>query len=78
MATIYTYHIYDSADLILTTIKTQEPIPHLEVGHELILANDVMVEYSLVVRRIRVSVTYTRSGPSRCEIHVFCENDGRP
>jgi hypothetical protein len=79
VTTTYTYRIYDKADVLLATFETDQPLSHLAIGHELTLANEVMVEYSsLVIRRIRVAITHTKSRPSGYEIHVSCEASRRP
>jgi hypothetical protein len=36
----FTYHIYESKEFIAATFETAEPLPHLEVGHELLLSTD--------------------------------------
>lgn len=72
----YTYHIYESTELIVATFERSEPLPHLEVGHELLLSTDGYHEKTgrvLVVQGVRVAMTYLHGEFRRYDIHVVCQ-----
>jgi hypothetical protein len=73
----FTYYIYptNSEEDIATTLETSEPLPHLEVGHELLLTSEnysQKIGSALVVERIRVVASHLGGEFLRYDIHVFC------
>mgnify|MGYP001567593037 CR=1 FL=1 len=73
----YTYHIYESAELIAATIETDEPLPHLLVGHQLLLSIDdysTKLGCSLVIQYVRCCIRRRNSHSHiEYEVHVFCQ-----
>ena len=70
----YIYHIYESTELIAATIETDEPLPHLSVGHQLLLSTDdysPKLGMSLEIQYIRVCLSL-RKRVLKHEVHVFC------
>jgi len=77
----YTYHIYESKDLIAATIEVDEPLPHLEVGHELLLSTDAYHGKSghvLVIQGVRTAMVYRHHKFGFYEIHVLCREQESP
>ena len=77
----YTYLIHESENLIAATIQTNEPLPHIEVGHELLLWTDEYHGKSgsvLVVQAVRVVMGRHREGFERYDIHVVCQEQESP
>ena len=70
----YTYHIYESTELIAATIETDEPLPHLLVGHQLLLSTDdysAKLGMSLEIQYVRVCLSLHKR-VLKHEVHVFC------
>ncbi len=77
----YTYHIYESPDLIAATLEVDGPLPHIEVGHQLLLNTDTRSATkgkALVIEQIRVVITFRRSRRSYYEVLVFCRERDVP
>lgn len=74
----YRYEIHNlSDDLIVATIDSDEPLPHLEVGHELLVeidGHEPKRGYHLEIQRIRVRlVRKHKASALRFEVLVVCE-----
>ena len=77
----FTYHIYESTEPIAATIEVTEPLPHIEVGHQLLLSTDDYpgkIGTALVVEHVRVSIVYRGKMFRQYEIHVFCREQESP
>jgi hypothetical protein len=69
----FTYHIYQSSDLIAATLESDEPLPHLEVGHELILNTEKAHEGAgslWVIEHIRVVASHLGGQFVRYDVHL--------
>lgn len=77
----YRYLIYESPELIATTIETDEPLPHLLVGHQILLSTDDYQEKIgtvLIVEYIRVCISRRKGSFQRYDVHVFCREQESP
>jgi hypothetical protein len=76
----YTYYIYrlPGVDVIAAQLQTNEPLPHLEIDHELILTTDSFSNKSgtvLTIEDIRVVTSYTKGEFIRYDVHVICREE---
>lgn len=77
----YKYIIYESPQLIAAEIEQDEPLPHIAVGHQLLLTTD---DYqgkpgtALVVEHVRIAMLRRRNQWRQNEVHVFCREQVRP
>lgn len=63
------------------TFEVEQPLPHLEVDHQLLLTTDDYpgkLGTALVVEYVRVELRQTKRRPLRYEVHVFCREQVRP
>jgi hypothetical protein len=77
------YHIYDSQSeepiaKFAAVHNGDQPLPHLEVGNELVLPTESYSQragFVLVIERIRIVVSHPFEGTPilRCHTHVFCK-----
>ena len=77
----YTYVIYESPELIAAEIRRDEPLPHLEVGHQLLLTTDDYpgkIGTALVVEHVRVCIIQRKQSLTQYEVHVFCREQASP
>lgn len=77
----YKYLIYETSELIALEVEQDEPLPHLAVGHQLLLSSDEYQQTlgtALVVEHIRVRLTHLRRSFRSCEVHVYCRVEERP
>lgn len=77
----FTYHIYESPEGIAATFETNEPLPHLSVGHQLLLTTDdysQKIGSALVIQYVRVCISHLGGRFVRYETHVFCQEQEQP
>jgi hypothetical protein len=70
----FTYHIYESPDLIAASIETNERLRHLQVGRQILLTTDGYLHklgHALIVEHIRPGMGYMKKKFIRYDIHVF-------
>jgi hypothetical protein len=72
--TKYEYNIYSNPEDIALTIEVDEPLPHLEVGHQLILFTaDYHRNGGMVIEQVRSSIVFLKGAFKRYQIHVYCK-----
>lgn len=77
----YSYLIYESPELIAAEIRTDDPLPHLEVGHQLLLTTDAYpgkIGTALIVEHVRICIVQRRQILTQYEVHVFCREQESP
>jgi hypothetical protein len=70
----YKYIFYETTELIIAEIPSDEALPGIEVGNELILNTD---DYGrtgglLHIKHIRVVTTFLEGAFRRYDVHVIC------
>ncbi len=81
MGNKYKYMIYESTELIAVEVEQEEPLQHLEIGHQLLLSSDdyqQKIGNALVIEHIRICLTHTQKSIRKYEVHVFCRDVERP
>jgi hypothetical protein len=59
----YVYHIYESTELIAATFEVDAPLPHLLVGHQLLLTTDDYpgkIGTALVIEYVRIAMSHLK------------------
>ena len=72
----YVFYRSGSTEDIASTISTTEPLPHIQVGHSLLLESDVHSQtmgYHLEIRHVEVYLFAPQTGapPNRVRVSVY-------
>lgn len=77
----YAYFFYvGSIDTIASTFEQDEPLPHLEVGHKLVLTADYNGDLDAHVEILEIQLVISHLGGAlvRFDVHVVCREVDKP